>query len=295
MPQSMDCSATKVSKARKRFDEGYAPGYYAAEYFQWGVCAINGSSRPYLSVVIPAYNEESRLPDTLRRVAAYFREQDYPVEIVVVDDGSSDQTARVVQTFAQKHSEVRLIQNEHRGKGFAVRTGVLQAFGEHILVCDADLATPIEEEQKLSPWLQNGYAMAIASREGLGARRIGEPAYRHLMGRVFNFITRMVAVGGFQDTQCGFKMFRADAARDIFGRVQLYGDNAAKVSGAAVTAYDVEVIFLAVKRGYKVKEVPTEWRYGSMTKVNPLTDSMRNFGDVVRVRLNDWQGKYNGN
>lgn len=260
-----------------------------------GVCAINGSSQPHLSVVIPAYNEESRLPETLARVAAYLRKQSYPAELVVVDDGSSDNTAGVVEQFAQTHPEVRLIRNEHRGKGFAVRTGVLRACGEQVLVCDADLATPIEEEQKLSRWLADGYAVAIASREGLGARRIGEPAYRHIMGRVFNFITRMVAVGGFEDTQCGFKMFRSDAARDIFNRVQLYGDKAARVKGAAVTAYDVEVIFLAVKRGYRVKEVPTEWRYGSLTKVNPLTDSMRNFGDVVRVRLNDWQGKYNGN
>jgi dolichyl-phosphate beta-glucosyltransferase len=245
-------------------------------------------------VVIPAYNEESRLPDTLGRVVAYFREQSYPVEILVVDDGSSDGTAAVVKAFAEQHPAVRLVHNEHRGKGYTVRTGVLQAQGERILVCDADLATPIEEEQKLAPWLQNGYAVVIASREGLGAKRIGEPFYRHLMGRVFNMITRLVAVGGFEDTQCGFKMFRADAARDIFQRVQLYGENAAAVHGSAVTAYDVEVIFLAVKRGYRVKEVPTEWRYGTMTKVNPLTDSMRNFADVMRVRLNDWRGKYNG-
>jgi glycosyltransferase involved in cell wall biosynthesis len=246
-------------------------------------------------VVIPAYNEESRLPATLGRVDAYFREQGYAVEILVVDDGSSDGTAAVVNAFAQQHSSVRLLQNEHRGKGYTVRTGVLQARGESILVCDADLATPIEEELKLSAWLQNGYAIAIASREGLGARRIGEPFYRHVMGRIFNLITRLVAVGGFEDTQCGFKMFRADAARDIFQHVQLYGENAVKVHGSAVTAYDVEVIFLAVKRGYKVKEVPTEWRYGTMTKVNPLTDSIRNFSDVMRVRINDWRGKYNGN
>jgi len=216
------------------------------------------------------------------------------VEILVVDDGSNDRTAQVVREIATQNPEVRLIQSEHRGKGFAVRTGVLNATGEHILVCDADLATPIEEEQKLAPYLQDGYAVAIASREGLGARRIGEPVYRHLMGRVFNFVARAIAVGGFNDTQCGFKLFRADAARDIFASVRLYGADAAKLTGAAVTAYDVEVIFLAVKRGYKVKEVPTEWRYGSVSKVNPVRDSMRNFMDVVRVRLNDWQGKYAG-
>lgn len=266
--------------------------YHAAEMTQ--SVRPSNSPRAYLSVVIPAYNEESRLPDTLKRVAAYFHEQAYPVEILVVDDGSSDGTAQVVCEFAQHHPEARLIRNEHRGKGYAVRSGVLNATGEYILVCDADLATPIEEEQKLAPYLQDGYAVAIASREGLGSRRIGEPAYRHLMGRVFNFITRTVAVGGFNDTQCGFKLFRADAARDLFNRVQLYGDNAAAVKGAAVTAYDVEVIFLAVKRGYRVKEVPTEWRYGSVSKVNPVSDSMRNFMDVMRVRLNDWRGKYNG-
>ena len=216
------------------------------------------------------------------------------MEILVVDDGSNDRTAQVVREITTQNPEVRLIQSEHRGKGFAVRTGVLNATGEHILVCDADLATPIEEEQKLAPYLQDGYAVAIASREGLGARRIGEPVYRHLMGRVFNFVARAIAVGGFNDTQCGFKLFRADAARDIFASVRLYGADAAKLTGAAVTAYDVEVIFLAVKRGYKVKEVPTEWRYGSVSKVNPVRDSMRNFMDVVRVRLNDWQGKYAG-
>ncbi|MBI5877017.1 MAG: glycosyltransferase family 2 protein [Chloroflexi bacterium] len=257
------------------------------------LAAINDSVRPALTVVIPAYNEEKRLPDTLARVAAYFRAHAASIEILVVDDGSSDGTADFVASFAQANPEVRLIRNPHRGKGYTVRTGVLGATGARVLVCDADLATPIEEEQKLSHWLDDGYAVAIASREGLGARRIGEPAYRHIMGRVFNLITRLIAIGGFEDTQCGFKMFEAGAARDIFGRVQLYGDNAAVVRGAAVTAYDVEVIFLAVKLGYKVKEVPTEWRYGTATKVNPLTDSMRNFGDVLRVRINDWRGKYN--
>ncbi|MBI1801146.1 MAG: glycosyltransferase family 2 protein [Chloroflexi bacterium] len=255
---------------------------------------MNEPECPRLSVVIPAYNEERRLPGTLQRIMVYFHEQGYPVEIVVVDDGSTDSTAAIARSLAQQHSMVRLIQNEHHGKGYAVRTGVLQARGDQILICDADLATPIEEEQKLAPWLANGYAVVIASREGMGARRIGEPFYRHLMGRVFNFVIRKIAVGEFQDTQCGFKLFRADVARDIFKRVRLYGDQSARMRGPAVTAYDVEVLFLALKYGYKVKEVPVEWQYGTMTKVNPITDSMRNFGDVMNVRLNDWRGRYNG-
>jgi dolichyl-phosphate beta-glucosyltransferase len=147
--------------------------------------------------------------------------------------------------------------------------------------------------ERLLAFLEDGYDIAIGSREGLGAQRINEPGYRHLMGRVFNLLVRLVAVGGFQDTQCGFKCFRREAAQDLFQRVQLYGAEAGLAKGGMVTGFDVEVLFLALKRGYKVKEVPVQWHYGANTKVNPLLDSARMFMDVLRVRLNDWRGKYN--
>jgi glycosyltransferase involved in cell wall biosynthesis len=175
-----------------------------------------------------------------------------------------------------------------------VRRGALAARGEYVLLCDADLAVPIEEWEKLQRALAGDYAIAIGSREGLGAKRLGEPWYRHLMGRVFNLIVRMVAVGGIQDTQCGFKALRQAVAADLFRRVRIYGEDARLVQGAAVTAYDVELLFLARRRGYAIAEVPVLWRYGTETKVDPLRDSLRNLRDVLKVRWNALCGLYQG-
>lgn len=250
------------------------------------------SNRPLLSVVVPAYNEERRLPQTLDRVYSYLARQNYPSEIVVVDDGSSDQTAALVKDFARNHAKLRLIANDHRGKGYTVRTGMLAARGHIILFSDADLSTPIEDVEKLMPWFERGFDIVIGSREGAGAQRIQEPFYRHLMGRVFNFVVRLLTVRGIEDTQCGFKAFRDDVAQDIFSRVQLYGEASRPVPNGMVTAFDVEVLFIGRKSGYRIKEVPVQWRYGSETKVNPLKDSWRNFRDVVLVRWNDLRGKY---
>jgi len=245
-----------------------------------------------LSIVIPAYNEERRLPESLEKVLAFLQTRDYPAEVIVVDDGSTDHTADIVESFMARSPCVSLIRNDHRGKGYAVRTGMLAAQGLYVLFSDADLATPIEEVDRLLAFLEDGYDIAIGSREGLGAQRINEPWYRHLMGRVFNLLVRWVAVGGFQDTQCGFKCFRREVAQDLFQRVQLYGAGAGPVRGGMVTGFDVEVLFLALKRGYRVKEVPVQWHYGTNTKVHPLRDSARMFMDVLRVRLNDWRGRY---
>jgi dolichyl-phosphate beta-glucosyltransferase len=245
-----------------------------------------------LSIVIPAYNEERRLPGSLEKVLAFLRTKDYPAEVIVVDDGSADNTVGIVEGFMVRYPFVSVIRNDHRGKGYAVRTGMLTAQGTYVLFSDADLATPIDEVDRLLAFLEDGYDIAIGSREGLGAQRINEPGYRHLMGRVFNLLVRWVAVGGFQDTQCGFKCFRREVAQDLFQKVQLYGAKAGLAKGGMVTGFDVEVLFLALKRGYKVKEVPVEWHYGANTKVNPLLDSVRMFTDVLRVRFNDWQGKY---
>jgi dolichyl-phosphate beta-glucosyltransferase len=246
----------------------------------------------YLSVVIPAYNEAKRLPVSLGKLADYVEKESRPIEVVVVDDGSEDETAAIIKRFAVDHPGFRLIQNPHKGKGYAVRTGVLAARGRHILFSDADLATPIERAADLVQCLNGKGDVAIGSREGLTARRIGEPAYRHLMGRVFNSLVRFVAVGGIQDTQCGFKCFKREAAQDIFRRVCLYGDDSPVVKGGMVTGFDVEVLFLARKVGYSIREVPVEWYHQQDSKVNPIRDSLRMFADVVKVRINDWRGLY---
>ncbi len=260
---------------------------------------------PFLSVVIPAYNEEHRLPRTLETVAAYLRSRPYPCELLVVDDGSDDSTCdtaeQVISTQRLNEGNLRtqVIHNPHQGKGYTVRTGMLAAQGEYVLFSDADLSTPIEDLEKLLPWLtlggkrQGRYDVAIGSREGAGAVRYDEPFYRHLMGRVFNLAVRLLAIGRIQDTQCGFKMFSREAAHDLFSRLQLYGVNSGPVKGAMVTAFDVEVLYLAGKRGYKVREVPVEWRHFEGSKVNPIKDSIRNFSDILKVRLNDIRGKYN--
>src|SRR5262245_32815001 len=230
---------------------------------------------------------------------AYLERQTYRFELIVADDGSVDQTAALVEELAVRRSHlnegrggVRLLKLDHRGKGFAVRAGALASHGEYVLLCDADLAVPIEEWEKLSARLAQGYDLAIGSREGMGAQRQGEPWYRHVMGRVFNRIIRIVALGGIQDTQCGFKALSRTATDDLFHRVQIYGEDAPLVHGGAVTAYDVELLFLAQRHGYRIAEVPVLWRYGVETKVNPLNDTLRNLRDVLRVRWNALRGRY---
>jgi dolichyl-phosphate beta-glucosyltransferase len=250
------------------------------------------SDSPFLSVVVPAYNEEQRLPDSLSQITAYLDGQPYRSEVIVADDGSLDATGALVEQLSARRADLRLLRLDHRGKGFAVRAGALAAAGEYILLCDADLAVPIEEWERLRRVLEHGFDLAIGSREGLGARRLGEPWYRHLMGRVFNMIVRAVAVGGIQDTQCGFKALRQSVAADLFDRVRIYGADAPRVHGAAVTAYDVELLFLARRRGYRIAEVPVPWRYGTETKVNPIRDSWRNLRDVLTVRWYALRGKY---
>lgn len=243
---------------------------------------------PFVSVVIPAYNEANRLPHTLTQVQRYLARQPYHSELLVVDDGSDDATS----ALAEQIPGVRVLRRDHRGKGFAVRAGALAAHGKYILLCDADLATPIEEWNKLWSYLAAGYDVVIGSREGMGAERLDEPWYRHVMGRAFNLLVRSIALLNIQDTQCGFKALRQPVARDLFQRVQIYGDNAPLVQGAAVTAYDVELLFLARRQGYRIAEVPVIWHYGEETKVDPVRDSIRNLRDVLTVRWNAIRGRY---
>lgn len=186
------------------------------------------TGEPFLSIVIPAYNEERRLPATLAAITAFLANEPYPSEVIVVDDGSEDRTAEVAAAIPS----VKVLHCDHRGKGFAVRAGALAARGAIVLLCDADLAVPIEEWSRLRAAIEAGYPIAIGSREGVGATREGEPWYRHVMGRVFNWIIRLVALRGINDTQCGFKALRREVARDLFQRVRIYGDDAPVVRGA---------------------------------------------------------------
>ena len=239
------------------------------------------TDRPFLSIIIPAHNEERRLPGSLEKIVAFLEKQDYQAEVIVVDNGSRDNTSGVVEGFMARYPFISLIREERRGKGLAVKLGMLAARGEYLFLCDADLSMPIEEVANFLPPQLEDYDVAIASREVEGARRYGEPPHRHLMGRVFNLIVRLLAVRGFQDTQCGFKCFRREVARDIFSRQTMEG-----------WGFDVEVLFIAQKRGYRIVEVPINWYYMANSRVRPIRDSIRMFREVLQVRINDWRGVY---
>jgi dolichyl-phosphate beta-glucosyltransferase len=247
---------------------------------------------PKLSLVIPAYNEERRLAATLSVVLGYLGRQEYSFEVIVSDDGSSDSTAAIAEDFARSHPELRVLRNEHRGKGCAARAGIQAADGEIVLFSDADLSTPIEELDRFIPCFENGCEVVIGSRQGEGAHRIGEPFFRHFIGRVFNHIVSLVTISGISDTQCGFKGFSARAARQIFRSTLLCNDDAPVIHDAMVTAFDVEVLFLARKLGYTIRELPVRWHYDAGTKINLIKDSWRNFRDVLKVRLNEMLGLY---
>ncbi len=236
---------------------------------------------PLLSIIIPAYNEERRLPATLPQVVAFVESQDYPVEILVVDNASTDHTSDIVREIAAEHPIVSLLYQPIQGKGAAVRKGMIAGRGEYFFICDADLAMPIEEVNKFLPPALSDYDVAIASREAPGAVRYNEPWYRHLMGRVFNLLVRLLAVPGIQDTQCGFKCFHQETARDILSVQTIDG-----------WAFDVEILHIAQRRGYRIVEVPIHWYYGEGSQVSPIRDSLNMLIEVLRIRRNGRTGLY---
>ena len=246
-----------------------------------GSSASESTSPCFLSIIVPAYNEENRLPDSLLQIIQFVRQQDYSIEVIVVDDGSTDRTADLVTEFQKQAEFITLIPVEHGGKGHAVKSGMTQAHGEYLFLCDSDLSMPIEEVTKFLPPALDGYDVAIASREIEGAHRYNEPGYRHLMGRVFNLIVRLLAVHGIHDTQAGFKCFRRDAAHELFPLQTISG-----------WGFDVEILFLAQKRGMKIVEVPINWYYADRSQVRPIQDTYNMFREVLKVRLNAWQGRY---
>jgi len=246
-----------------------------------------------ISIVIPCYNEEQRIISSLNNIVSYMNSYNPSYEIIVVDDGSKDSSVALIKNYISTRDNIYLIENPHKGKGFAVRTGFLMTEGKYILMTDADLATPIDEIKRLLVWLSdNDYDIAIASREGLGSKRTDEPFIRHLMGRVFNLLIKIIVGLYYKDTQCGFKLFKGDQARDMFNRLVLFGDSSKIVKYPKVTAFDVEVLVIAKNDGLKVKEIPVSWTYVPTKRVSAIRDSILMLLEISKIRLNDLLGKY---
>ena len=244
--------------------------------------APKGTSLRY-SIVIPAYNESRRIVPTLNRVLSYVAEQGWDAEIIVVNDGSQDDTADLIRGFVERNPIMRLLENPgNRGKGYSVRNGMLHARGEMLLFSDADLSSPIEEAPKLFRAIADGADVAIGSRWLRAELQTGrQPLYRQLFGRMFNLILRVVLGLNFKDTQCGFKAFNRRAAQTIFPqqRIERWG-------------FDPELIFLARRAGLKVVEIPVQWAHDEKSKISPLRDGLRMFLEVLKIRWNSISGKY---
>lgn len=227
-------------------------------------------------MLIPAYNEEQRILPTLLRVRDYYARQPYSYSVTVVSDGSTDRTDAIVAAFAGEHPEFHLIAYQpNRGKGYAVRKGMLELEGEVLLFMDADLATPIEETEKLLPFMREGADVAIGSRPlKESSLEVRQPWYREFLGRAFNTAVQLLAVKGIHDTQCGFKMFRREAARTIFSRCKLDG-----------FSFDFEALMIARDLGYRIEEVPIRWMHQEGSKVVLLRDGPRMLRDLVKLRL----------
>jgi dolichyl-phosphate beta-glucosyltransferase len=233
--------------------------------------------------VIPAYNEESRIVPTLEKVHAYCAGRFKRSEIIVVDDGSKDNTASLVKNLGIRLNKIKLIHYpQNAGKGHAVRKGVLSSIGNLLLICDADLSTPIEELEKLITFIHCDYDIAIGSR-GLSESNIlqRQSWYREAMGKTFNVFVRMFAIRGIKDTQCGFKLLRGDVARALFSTSRIDG-----------FSFDVEVLYLAKKAGYMIKEVPVRWINSPFSRVVLMSDPMKMFLELLLIRFNALTGKY---
>jgi dolichyl-phosphate beta-glucosyltransferase len=235
----------------------------------------------FLSIVVPAYNEGRRLSATLDTLARYLTQQRWTWEVRVVDDGSLDDTAAIARSFASSDPRIVLQREPHRGKGGAVKAGLVAAPGAYRFICDADLSMPIEEVRKFLPPVLADFDVAIGSREGLLARRVGEPTHRHLTGRMFNLVVQRLALPGIEDSQCGFKMFTAGAVQRIFPRVTVDG-----------WAFDVEVLTIARASGLRIVEVPIEWHYRRESQVTLVRDGIAMMRELLRIRARAARGLY---
>ncbi len=235
----------------------------------------------FLSLIIPAHNEERRLPQTLEQVVRFVKEQPYLSEVLVVENASTDRTLQIAQHFAAQHANIRVIHEELPGKGRAVLRGMREAAGKYRLFADADFSMPVKEVSRFLPPAVD-VPIAIASREAPGAVRYNEPFYRHLTGRVFNTLIRLLVLPALHDTQCGFKMFRADVVDDLFKHQTLMG-----------WSFDVELLYIASLRELPILEIPIPWYFNPESKVNIFRDSWRMFIDLLKIRKNARKGLYN--
>ena len=237
---------------------------------------------PYLSVVVPAYNEESRIADSLDRLTGYLSSVPYSWEVVVVNDGSDDRTAAIVREYALRERRVRLIDAPHGGKGAAVKRGMLESHGEWRFLSDADLSMPPESLARFfdGPDGRPRFDISIGSREAAGSRRFDEPWSRHMLGRVYNWTVKLVALRGIEDTQCGFKLYSAKAAETVFPVQRLNG-----------WGFDVENLFVGRKAGFSIGEVPIDWQYNTDSKMT-LSGGLGGYVEIFRVRLNHLLGRY---
>ncbi len=245
----------------------------------------------YLSVVIPAYNEETNIRlGALDQVERYLSKQSYSWEVILVDDGSSDATPLLLDAFINANHGFRVLHCKHQGKAASVVAGMMNGNGAIIVFSDLDQATPIRELRNILPWFDKGFDTVIGSRN---RRREGAPFLRLLMARGFMFLRSIIlGLHGITDTQCGFKGFKKHVAQTIFSKLALYGKRL-EIDGSSVSAgFDIEVLYLARKLGFKIKEVPVEWHYVETRRVNPLIDSWQGFLDIIKIRINALQGAY---
>jgi glycosyltransferase involved in cell wall biosynthesis len=238
-------------------------------------------SAPFLSIIIPAYNEEERLPAALQDLVSFLEQQSYEAEVLVVENGSRDRTYEVAREFSEKTPLVTVLHEEQSGKGRAVKTGMLAAHGQYRMFCDVDFSMPIPEINRFIPPALNGVDVAIGSREAPGAVRYNEPFYRHLTGRAFNTLVRWLALPGLQDTQCGFKCFTSEVVEDVFPHQTMTG-----------WSFDAEVLYIALRRGFKVTEIPIPWYFNADSRVRLLQDSWNMATDLLSIQRNAQKGLY---
>jgi len=249
--------------------------------------------KPYLSLIIPCYNEEANLKrGVLQDVANYLKKQNYSFEVIISDDGSQDQSRVLIKKFIKNNPRFKLIENPHQGKSFTIRAGIKKAKGEIVVFADMDQSTPINQIEKILPYFKKGFDVVIGSR---GEKRLGFSWFRQLASNIFRFIRKAIILGEIDDTQCGFKAFKNKVAQDLFSRLLIF-KKSKKVKGWRVGAFDVELLFIAQKRGYKIAEVPVKWQDKDVAQGKQrqfLKESYLMLKEIFRVKLNDLKGAYN--